>query len=195
MSADIWVLPLLGYDPSGAIKHTLELTVRAQKQITLGIGAGGDILQEILADTANPRLWDVGNSKILNVHIVDSHRFRDITGLAPPDTPISWKTYSELHLPFDRNWGRENVAAGKQMKKTGGRGVVSADGAFDDLVALEATEEVESSDGESVRSRRSDNRKLFWDDEERHQPMVKLPGYPVVMLDVDQTKPRFHGRS
>jgi hypothetical protein len=60
---------------------------------TLGIGAGGTIIQHIERDENDPRIWDVANSKILNVQIIDSTTFRLVTRLNPPETPISAQTY------------------------------------------------------------------------------------------------------
>ena len=147
--------------------------MRQPNRVALGIGAGGNIIQEIHADKSDPRLWDVGSSKILNIQIVNSREFNAITGLAPPETPINWKTYSALRLPFDKQWGRNDVI---------GKGIGSH-GAFEGLVALEETDQP-SDDEASLGA------------EYRHSTEglnIRLPGFPVVMLDVDQTLPPFEG--
>jgi hypothetical protein len=148
--------------------------VRQPKGTALGIGAGGNIIQEIHADKSEPRLWDVGSAKILNIQIVNSRKFNAITGLPPPETPINWKTYSDLRLPFDKQWGRDDVI---------GKGI-SSNGAFEGLVALEETDQP-SGDEASLETGY------------RHSTTgagIRLPGFPVVMLDVDQTLPRFEGK-
>ncbi|KAI0914989.1 hypothetical protein F4823DRAFT_630084 [Ustulina deusta] len=91
------------------------------------------ILQEICADTSNPRIWDVGSSKILYVHIVNSRDFEDIMGLPPPDTLVTWKLYAKLQLPYDRAWKQQQ---GDPILDVKGKGV-SSDGIFDRLVSLE----------------------------------------------------------
>ncbi|KAF7554773.1 hypothetical protein G7Z17_g2655 [Cylindrodendrum hubeiense] len=83
---------------------TLTLAPRAT---ALGIGAGGTIIQHIERDTYDPAIWDVGNSKILNIQIIDSTTFRSVTGLDPPKSPISAKTYQEMGLPFFQLWRDE----------------------------------------------------------------------------------------
>lgn len=81
----------------------------------LGIGAGGSIIQHIERDENDPRIWDVANSKILNVQIIDSTTFRSLTGLDPPQTPISAQMYKQMGLPFYDLWrdeGKEDGVAG-----------------------------------------------------------------------------------
>jgi hypothetical protein len=79
---------------------------------TLGIGAGGTIIQHIERDENNPRIWDVANSKILNVQIIDSTTFRLVTRLNPPETPISAQTYKQMGLPFYSLWRDEDKEDG-----------------------------------------------------------------------------------
>ncbi len=148
--------------------------MRQPKRTALGIGAGGNIIQEIHADMSDPRLWDVGSSKILNIQIVNSREFNAITGLAPPETPINWKTYSDLGLPFHKQWGRNDVI---------GKGIGS-NGAFEGLVALEETDQPSGDEASLETGHRPSTT----------GPSIRLPGFPVVMLDVDQTLPRFEGK-
>lgn len=155
---------------------TLDLVVRPQERTTLGIGAGGNIAQEIHADKSDPRLWDVASSKILYIRIVNSQDFRTVTGLAPPESPINWKTYADLHLPFDRDWGRGGIK---------GKGI-SSDGAFDDLVSLEESEEPTTDYGDW---RDEDGRDEDWAISQK-----KVPGFPLVMLEADQTVPWFEAQ-
>ena len=81
----------------------------------LGIGPGGSITQHIERDENDPRIWDVANSKILNVQIIDSTTFRSLTGLNPPRTPINAQMYKQMGLPFYSLWrdeGKEDGVAG-----------------------------------------------------------------------------------
>ncbi|KAH6879994.1 hypothetical protein B0T10DRAFT_412368 [Thelonectria olida] len=155
---------------------TLELKIRPQERVTLGIGAGGSIVQEIVEDKSDPGIWDVGSSKILHVHIVNSHDFRAITGLAPPSTPISWRTYLGLGLPYDMAWGRGDEK---------GKGV-SSDGAFDKLVSLE--------EGDGFGDDRNVELSRVYNSDDRCDSR-RVPSYPLTLLEVDQTVPYFQGLS
>jgi len=66
----------------------------------LAITPGGSIRQHIERDTNNPRIWGVGSSKILTVQLIDSRTFALVTGLDPPETPMTPDIYRELRLPF-----------------------------------------------------------------------------------------------
>lgn len=104
-------------DDAASIKpyctETLELSVLPASQLTmLGVGAGGSIEQHIECDTHDPRIWDVANSKMLNIQIVDATTFRAVTGLSPPETPISAQTYQDMGLTFFKLWRDELAADG-----------------------------------------------------------------------------------
>ena len=69
----------------------------------MGIGAGGRMRQRIHPDPHGLEAWDPVRTGRVFVHIVNSMAFRDITGLEPPATPVSARTYTEHGLPwFDR---------------------------------------------------------------------------------------------
>ncbi|KAK0509728.1 hypothetical protein JMJ35_008122 [Cladonia borealis] len=68
--------------------------------VRLGVGAGGLISQHLEPDENNPRIWDVANSKMLNVQIVNSNDFYVITGNPPPPTPVDVQTYRTQDVPF-----------------------------------------------------------------------------------------------
>ncbi|KAI0203059.1 hypothetical protein F4808DRAFT_458281 [Astrocystis sublimbata] len=148
---------------------TLELRILRERKL-LGLGAGGRIQQEIRADTSDPRMWDIGSSKILYVHIVDSHGFEDITGVPPPDTPVTWSMYEGLRLPYDRSWKQQQRPSRPSSSKLDGKGI-SSDGMFDQLVRLEEEDDK---------------------NEEMQRGMPgQVPEYPLVLLETDQTVPWF----
>jgi hypothetical protein len=66
----------------------------------MGLGAGGKMKQKIYPDPYGIDTWDVNNYGYVFVHIVNSEQYRDLTGLEPPPTPVSAKTYTELGLPW-----------------------------------------------------------------------------------------------
>ena len=69
----------------------------------MGLAPGGLIRQNIvqdLSDVTSSDIWDYNRRASINVQILNSEAFTRVTGLAPPSTPITEKTYSEMGLPF-----------------------------------------------------------------------------------------------
>ena len=152
---------------------TLKLYIVSSERKPLGLGAGGSIVQEIRADPYDPRIWDVGSSRILYVHIVNSRDFKDITGFPPPHKPVTWRQYAQLKLPFD--WTGRERQQDSRTRDVKGKGV-SSDGMFDNLVSLEEEDDTDS--------------------ERQHKGSYgtqKVPGYRLVLLEPDQTVPWFEG--
>ena len=162
-------------NPASQMKLTVDLQVRPLESLVLGIGVGGKIEQSIIPDMSDPRIWDVGNAKLLNIGIVSSSDFKAITGHEAPQPPVTTE-------PLNDDCGFAGVAGpGKGISQK----VVSASRIFD---TLEAAQEADSK-GKSrvsleiesgITSSSSDS---------------KLPGLPVVMAEPDQTIPWFQGRA
>jgi hypothetical protein len=66
----------------------------------MGIAAGGKLTQKIYPDSHGIDTWDEGNSGRVYVHIVNSTMYRQITGEAPPPTPVTAREYAECGLPW-----------------------------------------------------------------------------------------------
>jgi hypothetical protein len=66
----------------------------------MGLGAGGRMRQNIVPDTHGVDTWDLDKAMTVDVHIVNSLRFRAITGHEPPPTPVDARTYTEHGLPW-----------------------------------------------------------------------------------------------
>ena len=66
----------------------------------MGLGAGGVIRQKIYPDSYGQDTWDAGNSGHVVVHLINSAQFREITGLAPPPTPVDAKAYTDHGFPW-----------------------------------------------------------------------------------------------
>jgi hypothetical protein len=66
----------------------------------MGIAAGGKMKQKIYPDPYGIDTWDEGNYGRVFVHIINSVAFKAVTGLEPPPTPISAKTYAKYGLPW-----------------------------------------------------------------------------------------------
>ncbi len=78
----------------------------------MGLGAGGKMKQEIYPDEYGVDTWDQDNYGRVFVHIVNSMMYREITGMEPPPTPVTAKTYTKYGLPwFDLyNEGKGNIS-------------------------------------------------------------------------------------
>jgi hypothetical protein len=66
----------------------------------MGLAAGGRMRQKIYPDDYGIDTWDQTNFGRVYVHIVNSMMYREITGHAPPTTPISAKEYAQHGLPW-----------------------------------------------------------------------------------------------
>jgi hypothetical protein len=178
----------------------LDLAVASDSHPTpLGIGAGGSIIQHIERDDNDPRIWDVANSKILNVQIIDSTTFRLLTGLNSPGTPINAQMYKKMGLPFYRLWrdeGKEDGVAGTWGGLMGVSEVASKSRKHKQKYAALLSErsgewgllktgawgllgsEEENTEGEGgVGAERGFKEQSF--------------EFPIVLLDVDDTLPKF----
>ena len=82
------------------IHYVLKLCGGGPDNAEMGIAAGGLIEQSILEDTNDPGVWEVNNGTIFNVQILNSAAFEAVTGKAPPETPVTAKTYAENGYPY-----------------------------------------------------------------------------------------------
>lgn len=67
---------------------------------SMGLGAGGRMRQKIYPDPHGPGTWDESNAHRVFVHIANSETWREITGEAPPPTPVSAATYTNYGYPW-----------------------------------------------------------------------------------------------
>ena len=70
------------------------------EDVDMGIAAGGLIRQAIVKDNYHPSIWDPDYATSFNVGIVNSTQFRDITGKAPPSTPVNAEAYAKHGYPY-----------------------------------------------------------------------------------------------
>ncbi|KAF3012951.1 hypothetical protein E8E14_000046 [Neopestalotiopsis sp. 37M] len=82
---------------------------RSKKVKEMGLAAGGLIQQTIEADPQPADVWDVDAAILLNLQILDSESFSDVTGLPPPPTPVDAETYAQHGYPFFEIWGEEKT--------------------------------------------------------------------------------------
>jgi hypothetical protein len=171
---------------------------------SLTVSAGGNIVQHIEPDKNDPRIWDIASSKILNMQLLDSRTFKLVTGLDPPETPITPDMYKELGLPFYDLWredGKEDGVAGlwgslmgamevasKNMKAAAGYGAEGGGGSGSagagKLGLLKSgvwgrlDDDYGGNDGHGAG-------------EEEEGFSERSYDFPVVLVDVDDTIPKF----
>lgn len=57
-------------------EQSLRMTLRPEEPKILGIGVGGTIVQHIVPDSTDPRLWAFANSKMIHVQILNATAFK-----------------------------------------------------------------------------------------------------------------------
>lgn len=77
----------------------------------MGIAAGGLIKQAIVEDSGKHE-WDSTQTKVLNVHILNSHHFQAVTGFAPSPSCVTAQTYADHGYPFYSMYEEPTVVAG-----------------------------------------------------------------------------------
>lgn len=108
----------------------------------MALGAGGAISQNILCDKQPPGIWDIPRAIRINIQIINSLDFEDITGLVAPPTPISFDTYEDLGIPFFQYYMEDTQAISGDFG-----GVLSVDPFDSDPVTETATEPSGSKEG------------------------------------------------
>lgn len=71
-----------------------------RKQVEMGISRGGSIKQQILRDHYGVQSWNETAKRLLNIRIVNSDLFHEITGRLPPKSPITVEAYEEQGIPW-----------------------------------------------------------------------------------------------
>jgi hypothetical protein len=66
----------------------------------MGLAAGGVMRQRVYPDPHGVDTWDPDSRVAVTVHIVDSRRYREITGEDPPPTAVDAATYTAHGLPW-----------------------------------------------------------------------------------------------
>ena len=67
---------------------------------SMAMGAGGQIQQKVYEDKHLPDFWDPSRATSINLHLLDSVSFEEVTGLAAPPTPVSMETYVSYGYPM-----------------------------------------------------------------------------------------------
>ena len=96
---------------------------------SMGLAAGGRMRQQIFPDPHGIETWDEENHGRLFIHILNSETFHEVTGEAPPPTPISAETYTEYGLPWFELYAKDlgDIQAGEELKKVKSVGELDAE--------------------------------------------------------------------
>jgi hypothetical protein len=86
--------------PRGAPSSMLVLESVAGME--MGLGAGGAIEQNVYPDPHGIGTWDPANRAEVEIALLNSEMFRELTGHDPPPSPISAADYSRLGFPWFR---------------------------------------------------------------------------------------------
>lgn len=73
---------------------------RRKRAGAMGLAAGGQMRQKLYPDPHGLGTWDGWRTGRVFVHLVDSLLWREITGEAPPPTPVTAKAYARAGLPW-----------------------------------------------------------------------------------------------
>ena len=66
----------------------------------MGLGAGGMMRQKVYPNPHGVNTWAPENRGVLRVHIVNSEQYRELTGSAPPPTPVDARAYTDRGFPW-----------------------------------------------------------------------------------------------
>jgi hypothetical protein len=173
--------PLKQWITTDHVHKVLVLSLLPTEQVRMGISIGGNIKQDIEPDERSPRIWDVANSRILNVQIINSVDFHAVTGRQPPPTPITPATYAALKIPFFEIYGDEppsHISGAFETVQT--VGAIEADNPpKPDPSLFPISDAMNNSDSEDSYARNGANESKA------------LSNVRVVMLEICGTIPRF----
>lgn len=104
----------------------------ACQSMSMGVGAGGLIQQEIYRSDFAKSDWRSAPSARVWVHLVDSNRWTSLSGEAQPSTPVTARTYDEWGLPWFDYFDADRVDVDGSPLLAGVRTVGDVLGSTDD---------------------------------------------------------------
>jgi hypothetical protein len=156
--------------PGQAAERALPVQVQA-----MSLAAGGLIKQAINADPYPASIWDPESAIMFNIQLLNSESFMEVTGRAPPSSPIDAKTYQQHGYPFFDIWNEELSGV------KGDFGVVKSVGEMDESKAKAGKEGFwEKLTGGGTKGAEGKRDEEF----KRDEPLK----FPVVMLDMSLTR-------
>ena len=105
----------------------------------MGLGKGGTIEQKIYPDPYGFDVWNKTPEGSVRLYMVSSEDFKQITGYDAPPTPVTYKKYQELGLPWFELYD-------SKLKDTKGSGV------FDKLKEVGEGKAKAGKDGKPAKS-------------------------------------------
>ena len=89
------------YDGRYVLEETAAPAMSASaKSKNMGLGAGGTMRQKVYADSYGRDTWDEKQYSEIVIYIVNSEAFTEITGEAPPPSPVDAETYTAYGFPW-----------------------------------------------------------------------------------------------
>jgi len=102
---------------------------------TMGLGAGGAMRQKIYPDPYGLHTWDPQDYGSVNVHILNSDQYRQVTGKPPPLPPIDAATYTRHGLPWFDLYDEERPDVAPAPRLRDARTVAQRDAELDRIAA------------------------------------------------------------
>lgn len=100
LSADSSLESMEAASYSLSAKSATRSVSRGLSGAEMGLAAGGKMKQKIYDDPYGFDVWDQSNTERVFIHIVNSDMWKEITGEAPPDSPVSAHTYTQYGYPW-----------------------------------------------------------------------------------------------
>lgn len=85
--------------PPGPTRLSRPATATAEPR-EMALGAGGRMRQKIYPDRHGRAIWDLDHVARVRLRLVNSRRWRELTGTDPPPTPIDAEAYTAAGLPW-----------------------------------------------------------------------------------------------
>ncbi|APA14256.1 hypothetical protein SS1G_11945 [Sclerotinia sclerotiorum 1980 UF-70] len=83
-----------------------------EQRYELALAPGGSIHQAIRKDNLHKNRYDEKHAVMFNVQLLGPKTFQLVTGMPPPQTPISAKTYADYGYPFFEMYNEPRVLMG-----------------------------------------------------------------------------------
>ncbi|KFY98961.1 hypothetical protein V500_01509 [Pseudogymnoascus sp. VKM F-4518 (FW-2643)] len=122
-------LDYYGITHESVVSHILKLRGGGKQEKPpkrMAIGAGGAISQNLKRDRQPPNIWDYSRAKLINIQIVNSLAFEEVSGILAPMTPIDFRMYQELGVPFFRYYTEDAEAISGDFKSVQSVGSIAS---------------------------------------------------------------------
>ena len=88
------------HEEVGDSRNYLALPAFCRKEAQMGLAPGGRIRQEIAQDPYGLDVWDTSVHSRCFVHLLNAEHYREVTGRAPPPTPVTAEAYKKAGIPW-----------------------------------------------------------------------------------------------